>query len=77
MARASAHPLDLKSAVAYANNCVLRNATHEHDIRHGLKHTEAVDAACHPDGQAFAGILIIQRHQPKLAAIVGLGLHEV
>jgi hypothetical protein len=43
----------------------------------GLEHTEAVDPARHPDGQALAGILINQRHQPDLAAIVGLGLNKV
>ena len=56
---------------------VLGHAPHQHDVGHRLKHTEAVDPARYPDGQAFAGILINQRHQPELAAIVGLGLHEV
>ena len=40
---------------------------------HGLKHTEAVDPARHPDGQTFPSKLINQRHEPELAAIVGLG----
>ena len=56
---------------------MLGHATHEHDVRHRLKHTEAVDPPRHPDGQAFAGELIDQCHQPQLAAIVGLGLHKV
>ena len=56
---------------------VPRHATHEHDVGHGLQYTEAVDPARHPDGQAFAGILINQRHQPELAAIMGLGLYKV
>ena len=50
---------------------------HEHDVGHDLQYAEAVDPARHPDGQAFAGELIDQGHQPELAAIVGLGLHEV
>ena len=56
---------------------VLRHPAFEHNVGHGLDDTEAVDAACYPDGQAFAGELINQRQQPELAAIVGLGLHEV
>jgi hypothetical protein len=56
---------------------VFWHAAHQHDIGHRLKHAEAVDPARYPDGQAFAGILINQRHQPKLTAIVGLGLHKV
>ena len=40
-------------------------------------HTEAVDPPRNPDGQAFAGELVDQRHQPDLAAIMGLGLDEV
>jgi hypothetical protein len=56
---------------------LVRHATHEHDVGHGLKHAEAVDPARHPHGQGFASELIDQRHQPELAAIVGQGLHEV
>src|SRR5512142_2215796 len=42
-----------------------------------LKHTEAVDPACHADGQAFAGELVDQCHQAELAAIMGLSLNKV
>ena len=56
---------------------MLGHTPHEHDVGHALKHPEAVDPARNPDGQAFAGELIDQGHQPKLAAIVGLGFHKV
>ena len=77
---------DLRQPVAYhlrrhlgavVGPDVLGHVAHEHDVSHGLEHTEAVDPPRHPDGQAFAGELVDQRHQPELAAIVGLGLHEV
>ena len=56
---------------------MLGHAPHEHDIGHCLKYAEAVDPARDPNGQAFAGMLVNQRHQPELAAIVGLGLNKV
>ena len=62
---------------AIVGSDVLGDAPHEHGVGHCLKHAEAVDAARYPDGQAFTGELINQRHQPQLAAIVGLRLHEV
>jgi hypothetical protein len=62
---------------AIVGSDVFGYAAHEHDVSHGLEHTEAVDLARHPDGQTFAGELIDQGHQPELAAVVGLGLNEV
>ena len=56
---------------------VLWDAPDQHRISHGLQNTQAVDASGDPDRQAFPGELIDQRHQPHLAAILGLGLHKV
>ena len=38
---------------------------------------KAVDATGNPDRQAFPGELVDQRHEPELAAIMGLGFDEV
>ena len=56
---------------------VLRDSTHEHHISHGLQDTQAVDPPGDPDRQAFAGELVDQRHQPHLAAVVGLSLNKI
>ena len=49
----------------------------KHHVGHRLDDAKAVDATRHPDRQAFPGELVDQRHQPELAAIMGLGLDEV
>ena len=56
---------------------VLGDTAHQHRVSHGLQDPQAVDPSGDPDRQAFPGELIDQRHQPHLAAIMGLGLHEV
>jgi len=69
---------DLRSHLsAVIRPYVFWHTPHQHDVGHRLEHTEAVDAARHPDGQAFAGELVDQGHQPELVAIVGLGLNKV
>jgi len=62
---------------AVVGSDVLWNAAHEHRVSHGLQNTQTVDPPGDPDRQTFPGELIDQRHQPHLAAIVGLGLHKV
>jgi hypothetical protein len=56
---------------------VLRDAAQQHHVSHGLQNTQAVDPPGDPDRQAFPGELIDQRHQPQLAAIMGLALDKV
>lgn len=56
---------------------VLWDAPDQHCISHGLQNTQAVDPPGDPDRQTFPGELVDQRHQPNLAAILGLGLHKV
>jgi hypothetical protein len=56
---------------------VFRHAPGEHHVGHGLDDAEAVDATSHPDRQAFPSELVDQGHQPKFAAVMGLGFDEV
>ena len=56
---------------------VFGDAAHQHHVSHGLQDTQAVDPPGDPDRQALPSELVDQRHQPHLAAIVGLGLHKV
>ena len=56
---------------------VFRHTAFEHHVSHRLDDTEAVDAACHPDRQAFPSELVDQGHQSNLAPIMGLSLDEV
>ena len=56
---------------------VFRDTAYQHRICHGFQNAQAVDPSGDPDRQAFPGELVDQRHQPHLAAIMGLGLHKV
>ena len=56
---------------------VFGDAADQHHIGHRFQDTEAVDPAGHPDRQTLPRELVDQRHQPDLAAVVGLGLDEV
>ena len=56
---------------------VLWDAADQHRVSHGLQNTQAVNPSGDTDRKAFSGELVDQRHQPHLAAILGLGLHEV
>ena len=56
---------------------VFGNTALDHHVGHGLDDGKAVDAAGNPDRQTFPGELVDQRHQPKLAAVMGLGLDKI
>jgi len=56
---------------------VFGDTAYQHRVRHGLQDTQAIDPPGDPDRQALPSELVDQRHQPHLAAIVGLGLHKV
>lgn len=56
---------------------VLRNAADEHNVGQCFNDAKTVDATGNPDGQAFAGILIDQGHEPDAATIMGLGFDKV
>ena len=56
---------------------VFGDTAYQHRVRHGFQNAQTVDPSGDPDRQTFPGELIDQRHQPYLAAILGLGLHKV
>jgi hypothetical protein len=56
---------------------VLGDTSGEHHIGQCFDDAEAVDATSNPDGQAFAGVLIDQGHQPEPTAVMRLGFDKV
>ena len=50
---------------------VLGDSSGDHHVCHRFDGTEAVDAASDPDRQAFAVVLVYQRHQPDATTVMG------
>ena len=56
---------------------MLRDALGHHGVRQRPDHTEAVDPPRYPQGEAFARVLVNQRHDPQTPSIMGAPLDEV
>ena len=50
---------------------------HQHGIGQRFYDANGIDPPRNPDGQAFAGELVDQRHQTDPTPVVGLGLDKV